>query len=112
MAAEIEFMPRVRKEDATKYKYVIDVDGNGWSSRFRRLLAGNNVVLKSTLYPEWFNDLLVPWYHYVPVKLDYSDLYDILAFFNGAPDGSTPGRDDLAKEIAENGYRFTQERWR
>ena len=45
-----------------RYKYTIDVDGyahhteradscrNGWSSRFRRLLRGNNVVLKSTLY--------------------------------------------------------------
>ncbi|RXK36431.1 hypothetical protein M231_06275 [Tremella mesenterica] len=109
---EIDFMPRVRKEDAVKYKYVIDVDGNGWSSRFRRLLAGNNVVLKSTVFPEWFNDLMIPWYHYVPVKIDYSDLYDILAFFNGPPDGSAPGRDDLAKQIAEQGYRFTQEKWR
>ncbi|KAL7423911.1 hypothetical protein Q5752_001496 [Cryptotrichosporon argae] len=112
MAREINFMPPVPKEHAVSFKYVIDVDGNGWSSRFRRLLAGNNVVLKSTQYPEWFNDMMIPWYHYVPVKLDYTDLYDIMAFFSGAPDGSTPGRDDLAKEIAENGYRFVQERWR
>nr|WVH01970.1 glycosyl transferase family 90 protein [Naematelia aurantialba] len=112
MNREIKWMGRVRKEDAAKYKYVIDVDGNGWSSRFRRLLAGNNVVLKSTLFPEWFQEILIPWYHYVPVKLDYSDMYDILAFFNGSPDGSVAGRDDLAKEIALNGWKFTQERWR
>jgi hypothetical protein len=30
----------------------------------------------------------------------------------GAPDGSTLGRDDLAEEIAANGLRFTEERWR
>lgn len=24
--------------------------------------------------PEWFNQILIPWYHYVPVKVDYSDL--------------------------------------
>ncbi|ORY33787.1 glycosyl transferase family 90-domain-containing protein [Naematelia encephala] len=112
MNREIHWLDRVKKEDAAKYKYVIDVDGNGWSSRFRRLLAGNNVVLKSTLFPEWFQDVLIPWYHYVPIKLDYSDMYDILAFFNGSPDGSAPGRDDLAKEIALNGWKFTQERWR
>ena len=33
---------------------VIDVDGNGWSSRFHRLLLSGSVVLKSTIYAEWF----------------------------------------------------------
>jgi hypothetical protein len=30
-----------------------------------------------------------PWLHYIPLKLDYSDLYDIMAFFVGpiGPDG-------------------------
>ncbi|WVQ98701.1 hypothetical protein IAU59_005832 [Kwoniella sp. CBS 9459] len=112
MANEIDFMSRVSKEHSLQYKYVVDVDGNGWSSRFRRLLAGNNVVLKSTLYPEWFHDMLIPWYHYVPLKLDYSDIYDIMAFFVGSPDGSIPGRDDLAKEIAANGRKFVDDRWR
>lgn len=37
---------------------------------------------------------------------------DILAFFQGSPDGSIPGRDDLAKEIAGHAYKFVQERWR
>nr|XP_019042714.1 hypothetical protein I302_08420 [Kwoniella bestiolae CBS 10118]OCF21644.1 hypothetical protein I302_08420 [Kwoniella bestiolae CBS 10118] len=112
MAREIEFMGRVRKEDSLKYQYVIDVDGNGWSSRFRRLLSSNNVVLKSTLYPEWFHETLIPWYHYVPVKLDYSDIHDIMAFFNGSPDGKVRGHDGLAKEIAKNGYDFVNDHWR
>ena len=29
------------------------VDGNGWSSRFSRLLMSGSVVMKSTIYPEW-----------------------------------------------------------
>lgn len=37
---------------------------------------------------------------------------DILAFFNGAPDGSSPGRDDLAEEIARNGLEFADTQWR
>lgn len=37
---------------------------------------------------------------------------DILAFFQGSPDGSIPGRDDLAKEIAAHAHEFVQERWR
>ncbi|WWC61152.1 uncharacterized protein I303_103731 [Kwoniella dejecticola CBS 10117] len=112
MLREINFMGRVRKEDSLKYKYVIDVDGNGWSSRFRRLLSSNNVVLKSTLYPEWFHEMLIPWYHYVPIKLDYSDIHDIMAFFNGSPDGQVKGHDELAREIAQNGWEFVENRWR
>ncbi|KZT35728.1 hypothetical protein SISSUDRAFT_1050919 [Sistotremastrum suecicum HHB10207 ss-3] len=69
--------------DANLYKYFIDVDGNGWSARFRRLMASNSLVLKSTVFPEWFTDRIQPWVHYVPVKVDYSDLYDILLFFRG-----------------------------
>lgn len=37
---------------------------------------------------------------------------DILAFFNGAPDGSTPGNDDMARQIAANALKFTQDHWR
>lgn len=35
-----------------------------------------------------------------------------MAFFVGAPDGSTAGRDDLAREIAANALKFTEERYR
>jgi hypothetical protein len=31
----------------------LDVDGNGWSSRFHRLMMSGSLVLKSTIYPEW-----------------------------------------------------------
>ena len=55
-------------------------DGNAWSARFKRLLNSNALVLKSTIYPEWWNDRIQPWVHYVPVKVDYDDIYDIMIF--------------------------------
>ncbi|TXT06117.1 hypothetical protein VHUM_03590 [Vanrija humicola] len=112
MAKEIRFAGRVEPEEAIKYKYVIDVDGNGWSSRYHRLLASGSVVLKSTIYPEWNSDWLTPWVHYVPVQIDYSDLYDIMSFFVGPPDAPGKGNDDLAREIAANARKFTTEMWR
>lgn len=73
----------------------------------------------------------VPWYHYIPLKADYSDLYDILAFFVGPmnEDGSideSKGHDVsvsvdvspdltlqyLGKKIGEAGQKFTFEHWR
>lgn len=44
--------------------------------------------------------------------MDYSDLFDTLAFFEGAPDGSTPGNQHLAKKIGERGKQFVKDRWR
>lgn len=46
------------------------------SGRFHRLMSGRCLVLKSTIFPEWYADRIMPWYHFVPVKVDYSDLYD------------------------------------
>ena len=46
-----------------------------------------------------------------PIKVDYSDLYDTMAFFSGYPNGH-PGHDNLAEKIAANGVRFTREYWR
>lgn len=69
-----EWRQYMNKEESVANKFVVDVDGNAWSSRFRRLMSGNNVVLKASMYPEWLSHLLVPWYHYVPIRADYSDV--------------------------------------
>lgn len=55
---------------------------------------------------------MIPWFHFVPAKPDYPDLFDIRAFFTGSPDGSVHGRGDLAERIAAQGYDFALERLR
>ncbi|KAF9038445.1 glycosyl transferase family 90-domain-containing protein [Panaeolus papilionaceus] len=98
-------------KQAGTYKYVIDVDGNGWSGRFKRLITSNALVFKSTIYPEWYADRIAPWVHYVPVQLDLSDLYDALFFFRG--DGNGYGaHDDLARKIAVAGREWSKTFWR
>jgi hypothetical protein len=37
---------RMRFDDQMKYKAIIDIDGNNWSSRFPKLLCTNSVVIK------------------------------------------------------------------
>lgn len=51
------------------------------SGRFHRLMSGRSLVLKSTIFPEWYADRVMPWYHFVPVKIDYTDLYDSRRLF-------------------------------
>jgi len=44
--------------------------------------------------------------------MDFSDLYDTTVFFLGLPDGSKPGRDDLAEKIAMAGRHWVENFWR
>lgn len=54
---------------------------------------------------------LIPYYHYVPIQTDYSDLHDSLAFFMGAPDGPA-GHDELAEKIGMHSHEFAAQHWR
>ncbi|KAL0579315.1 hypothetical protein V5O48_002713 [Marasmius crinis-equi] len=102
---------RMSAKEAGNYKYVLDVDGNGWSGRFKRLITSKALVFKATVYPEWYTSRIQPWVHYVPVQVDLSDLYDVLMFFRGDPNGNG-AHDDLAKRIALEGRRWSQTFWR
>jgi hypothetical protein len=66
-------------EDFQKYKAIIDIDGNSWSSRFGDLLCLNSVVIK--VEPRWvdyFYSELRPWIHYVPVNGNMSNLVEMV----------------------------------
>ncbi|KAJ6494082.1 glycosyl transferase family 90-domain-containing protein [Mycena vitilis] len=89
---------------AATYKYVLDVDGNGWSSRFKRLMNSGSLIFKATTYPEWFTDRLAPWVHYVPVQNSYSDLLDALVFFCA--------HDAAGARIAAAGREWSRRYWR
>lgn len=65
------------------YKYLVDLDGVGYSGRFMSFLASDSVPVKATVYKEFFSDWLEPWLHYIPVSSTYKELYNIHAYFSG-----------------------------
>ncbi|KAL5485021.1 hypothetical protein ACEPAI_7663 [Sanghuangporus weigelae] len=111
LKSQFDWRKRMDTSESSRYKYVIDVDGNGWSSRFKRLMASNSLIFKSTVYPEWFVDRIQPWVHYVPIAYDYSDLYDAFIFFRGDITGAG-NHDELAKKIALAGSKWASTFWR
>lgn len=106
------------------------IDGNGWSARFKRLMSTNSIILKTTVFPEWYQDRIqacessalisapvltsrfVVGVHYVPIKATLSDLYDVMLFFKGDSAIGNNGHDDLAREIAMAGKDWSQTFWR
>ena len=57
------------------------------------------------------NDGLLRISSFIPVKLDYTDLPDILAFFIGDETGQR-GRDDLGERIGRQGKEWAETYWR
>ncbi|KAF7335723.1 CAP10 domain-containing protein [Mycena venus] len=44
------------------YKYLLDLDGMGYSGRFMAFLASDSVPVKATVYDEFFTGWIEPWY--------------------------------------------------
>ncbi|RSH90840.1 Glycosyltransferase 90 protein [Saitozyma podzolica] len=65
----------------------------------------------AALYYKYIIDVMQAWVHYVPIQLDYSDLYDAIAFFRGDLSGQG-GESALAKEIADAGRAWSNANWR
>ena len=70
---------RIRFEKFFENKFIMDVDGNGYSGRFLKLLQGNSLVFSAHYAKDWFSDIAIPFYHYIPVHMGYTNInYTVL----------------------------------
>ena len=83
-------------------KLVFDMDGNGISGRFYKLLASKSAVLKHvSVFREWHDDRLVPWVHYVPVSMGMEELPELVMWLTSTEMGK-----EMAREIGEMGSEW------
>lgn len=85
--------------DHTKYKYLIDVQGNGYSGRIKMLMfSGRPLFIADRKWIEYWSTDVKPFVHYIPVKEDLSDLIDRLNWAELNP--------QKCVEIAENAKSY------
>lgn len=89
------------KDEALKSTLAFDIDGNGISGRYYKLLASNSVPLKQTLLREWHDDRLVPWLHYIPVSQSMEELPELVLHLTSTNSGR-----ELSRQIAEAGKEW------
>ncbi|KAI6000279.1 hypothetical protein EDC04DRAFT_2612070 [Pisolithus marmoratus] len=89
MEEKFEFRRMQGRKEEGRYKLIVDVDGNGWSGRFKRLATSNALILKASVYPEWSPILT---------------LYDVVAFFRNHA--------EAAAKIASAGKAWSHQFWR
>ncbi|CAG0924475.1 unnamed protein product [Notodromas monacha] len=98
---DAEPAPEVSFEKHCEYKYLFNFRGVAASFRLRHLfLCGSLVIHVGSDWQEFFYSALKPWIHYVPLPDNPSEekIREVLEFLKR--------NDDLAKEIASNGYDF------
>lgn len=73
-------------EQILKWRFLLDVEGVGYSGRLKLLLAANRCVfIQDRPYEEFFFFEMKPWVHYIPVKRDLSDLEEKWEFIISNP---------------------------
>ncbi|KAF9770781.1 hypothetical protein IL306_011618 [Fusarium sp. DS 682] len=97
----------VDKDEALKSKLAFDMDGNGISGRYYKLLASNSVPIKQTLLQEWHDDRLTPWLHYIPISQSMEELPELVFYLT-----STPAGKEVARQIAEQGREWYSKAFR
>lgn len=83
---------------AYSYRFLFDIDGNGYSGRFYKFLASHSVPLKTTIFREWHDERLIPWWHYIPVSQGMDELPELMRFLATTPQGQS-----ISQRIAEAG---------
>lgn len=70
--------PRMKMSELLEYKFILSVEGNDVATNLKWILNSNSVAFcpPFTINSWILEENLQPWFHYVPVKHDFSDLED------------------------------------
>jgi hypothetical protein len=76
----------VSLEDHCRYRYLVDLQGRGYSGRVKLLLfSGRPLFLQERRWREFFYRDLEPMVHYIPLREDLSDLGTMLDWAEAHP---------------------------
>ena len=86
-----------------KHKFILCIEGNDVASNLKWVMSSNSVaVMPKPKYESWFMEgKLIPNYHYILIKDDYSDLEEKLNYYK-------KNTDEL-KRIAKNANQYTNQ---
>ncbi|KAK7931550.1 hypothetical protein PG985_002262 [Apiospora marii] len=103
----LDVRPWADRDAPLHSRLAFDLDGNGISGRYYRLLASRSAPLKQTLLREWHDERLVPWVHYIPVSQGLGELPELVLYLTSTEPGQR-----RAREIADNGREWFQKAFR
>lgn len=73
--------PKMSINDQLRYKFILSLEGNDVATNLKWIMSSNSVcIMPRPKYETWFKEgTLLPNYHYIEIKDDYSDIADVFA---------------------------------
>lgn len=90
-------------EQQLQYKFISCIEGNDVATNLKWVMSSNSLpVMPKPKYETWFMEgTLIPDYHYVCVKPDYSDLIEKMNYYIANP--------DKAEEIIRHNHEYIRQ---
>lgn len=104
--AQREFFTLAAEEDqqnAWKFRYLLDMDGNAFSGRFYAFLTSRSLVFKMAVFREWHAEWIRPWVHYVPLSLRGTEVLEAVRWFSAQGEGV-----EMGQRMAEAGREWAK----
>lgn len=80
--------PLITLYDHLKYKFILCIEGNDVATNLKWTMSSNSVaVMPRPTYETWFMEgRLVPNYHYIEIRDDFSDLEEKIRWYSAHPE--------------------------
>jgi len=82
-----DIVPPANQQDAWKYRYLLDMDGNAFSGRFYAFLKSHSLTFKMAVFREWHEDWIKPWAHYIPLSLRGEEALEAMRYVSVEEEG-------------------------
>ena len=89
------------RQEAFRYKYIIDIDGNAFSGRFYAFLKSKSLIFKMAIFREWHEEWIKPWAHYIPLSLKADEYVEAVRYFDREDSGKA-----VAQRVANKGREW------
>lgn len=80
--------PYLTMEEMLKYKFIACIEGNEVATNLKWVMSSNSIaVMPRPKFESWFMEAtLIPDYHYIEIKDDYSNITEKLTYYISHPD--------------------------
>ena len=94
--------PYIPMEDMLNFKFIACIEGHDVATNLKWVMSSNSIaVMPKPRIESWFMEgTLIPDYHYIEVKADYSDLIEKLNYYIAHP--------DEAQAIIEHAHEYVR----
>lgn len=86
-----------------KYKYILALEGNDVATNLKWVMSSNSIaVMPRPTCETWFMEgRLIPGYHYIEIRSDFSDLEEKMNYYTSRP--------DEAKKIISHAHEYCEQ---